>query len=414
MTCDVTVVADDLTGANDTAVQFARQGWATLLTLSPDSDPAGKGVLALSTDARSAGDDAVRITAEAVTHLLTGGVEHLYVKIDSTMRGSVTAQVDGALRAWSAVHEDAFAVVCPAYPGMGRTVVDGTALVDGERLESTPAGRDPVTPVRSSTLADLLPGSTHVQLPDTRDPELLASELAGHGRLSRVLTLDAQNDEELTLIAQALARLGRKVVPVGSAGLANALATTWRPAGGSRDLGGNPDSARTGPVVVLVTSLHKVARAQEERLRESGGSDFLHLAPDLDDLLDEESFASWCTARFPPGNLPAVVLVTAPDERPDKGTPVGNTVAQRLADLVARLHAHQPASAVIVTGGDGARALVDRWECTGIAVRDAVCEGIPSGFLVGGAVDGLRVITKAGGFGASDALVSAVRHADTC
>jgi uncharacterized protein YgbK (DUF1537 family) len=65
----VGIAADDLTGAGDSAVQFARRGWRTRLTLgkpSPDSLLPGS-VLAVVTDARAQPDQAARAgTAAAV------------------------------------------------------------------------------------------------------------------------------------------------------------------------------------------------------------------------------------------------------------------------------------------------------------------------------------------------------------
>jgi uncharacterized protein YgbK (DUF1537 family) len=165
-----------------------------------------------------------------------------------------------------------------------------------------------------------------------------------------------------------------------------------------------------GPLLVLVTSLHENAREQEARLRAARDGDLLHLAPSAADVADDAAWATWVDGAVHAGPLPTLVVVSAPEERaPGAG---GDSVARRLADLVARLHASRPARGVVVVGGDGARALVDRWACTGIEVLGAVDEGVPHGRLVGGYVDGLPVITKAGGFGDPDTLVRAVAHAD--
>ncbi|MGY1813964.1 four-carbon acid sugar kinase family protein [Blastococcus sp. SYSU D00820] len=402
------IVADDLTGATDTSVQFARQGWPTVLRLRPDGERlAAAGVLAECTDARALGDEAAPVTAAAVTRLHESGADRLYVKIDSTMRGSVAGQVRGALESWSAVRPAAFAVVCPAYPAMGRVVADGVALAGGQALEDGPAGRDPVTPVRTSLLAELLPGSAHVPQPAGGGADELAAALVAAGRRSRVVTVDARDDGDLARIAEAVTQLGPDAVPAGSAGLAGALATRWQPDTGTARPEHPPTDER--PLLVLVTSLHRAAREQEARLRDEYGDDLLHLAPGAADLADEASWADW-TARAVPGDgAPALVLVTAPEERTADSR--ADTVARALADLVARLHAARPFRRVVVTGGDGARALVDRWGCTGIEVVGAVDEGVPHGRLVGGDVDGLAITTKAGGFGTPDTLVRAVAPA---
>ncbi len=406
------IVADDLTGATDTAVQFARQGWPTLLRLRSGGDrlPTG-GVLAECTDARALGEDAAPVTAAAVRRMHDAGIDHLYVKIDSTLRGSVAAQVRGALVSWTAVRPAAFAVVCPAYPAMDRIVTGGVVLAGGRRLEDGPAGRDPVTPVPTSGLADLLPGSVHVLQPADGAVASLAAALTAAGRDAQVVTVDARSDADLARVADAVTRLGPDAVPAGSAGLAGALATRWRPdAAASSHARHHAPRVADGPLLVLVTSLHENAREQEARLRAARDGDLLHLAPSAADVADDAAWATWVDGAVHAGPLPTLVVVSAPEERaPGAG---GDSVARRLADLVARLHASRPARGVVVVGGDGARALVDRWACTGIEVLGAVDEGVPHGRLVGGYVDGLPVITKAGGFGDPDTLVRAVAHAD--
>src|SRR5690606_35711715 len=131
---------------------------------SPDGAAEGpRRAVAVVSDARPMDpEDAREATADAVASLQAAGVDHLYLKIDSTMRGSVPAQVDGALQAWSRTHAEAWAVLCPAYPPMGRTVEDGVLHVGGVPVAETVIGQDPVTPVRTSTMAELVPASAHV------------------------------------------------------------------------------------------------------------------------------------------------------------------------------------------------------------------------------------------------------------
>lgn len=99
----VGIVADDLTGGGDSAVQFARDGWHTRLALTPpDSQVLRHGaVIAVVSDARAQPAPlACRSTADAVEALAAGGVNRLLLKIDSTMRGSAHAQIVGALKTW--------------------------------------------------------------------------------------------------------------------------------------------------------------------------------------------------------------------------------------------------------------------------------------------------------------------------
>jgi uncharacterized protein YgbK (DUF1537 family) len=419
VTSQVGVVADDLTGATDTAVQFARVGWPTLVALgrpvatgvaASDTD---HGVVAVTTDARAADSPvAQKRTADAVRALVAGGVEQLYVKIDSTMRGSVGDQLAGALEAWSEKHPSAFVVLCPAYPAMGRTVTGGAVRVHGDPLEAGPAGQDPVTPVRTSVLSELIPGAVRVDSAPLTAVEL-AQRLRSAGHRAPVVTVDAGTDTDLGKIAEAVALVGPQAVPAGSAGLASALAGQWnaRPAGARASLA-RAAQARSAPTLVLVTSLNRTARAQQQRLTEVLADRLTAIEPDLCDVMDDERCAVWRENQLQRSyDGYDVVLVSAPTQQSGSAGDTASRVARQLADFAADLHTTLDFAAVVVTGGDGARALVDRWKCTGIAIQDAVLEGIPQGVLVGGEVDGLPIITKAGGFGDHDALVAAVRRA---
>src|SRR4051812_34652247 len=102
------VIADDLTGACDSAVQFANVGLRTVVTLDGPVDAA---VVAYSTDSR---DKPVVMPAIA-------GAPIVFKKIDSTLRGNTRAEILAALDAYGFDT----AIVNPAFPEMGRIVENG-------------------------------------------------------------------------------------------------------------------------------------------------------------------------------------------------------------------------------------------------------------------------------------------------
>jgi uncharacterized protein YgbK (DUF1537 family) len=306
--------------------------------------------LAVTTDSRALGVlDAENRTAAAVDMLVASGIERLYVKIDSTMRGSIPGQMSGALKAWRSRFPDALAIVCAAYPRMRRTVVNNHLLVSGRPVEQSAAGSDPVTPVNTSDLALLIPGSRHVAI----------DELATH-RGADVLTIDAQSNEDLHELALAIDKIGPRAIPVGSAGLADALADVW---GGSPATGIMPGFARAAArhILVQVTSMNPVSRNQVARLHEA---------------------------------FPEIELLAG------RAEDVSVDVAQRIETGRWQL--------LGLIGGDGARAALGRLNASAIRIVGAHVEGIPMGTIVGGRADGMPLFTKAGGFGDEDALVRLV------
>ncbi len=358
------LIADDVTGAGDASVQFAKRGWETFLALHVGSDPrTHKGVrphsvVAVTTDSRALDNDTAReLTHDALTQLMAAGIDRVFLKIDSTMRGSVPGQIAGALEAWRTRYAAARAIVCPAYPRMGRTVETKRLFVNGEPVERTPIGRDPVTPVTTNDMTVLVPASPSIAI------------------------ADAASDDALVALAAAIAAEGPSTIAVGSGGLAEALAGAWTEHALTEHVGRvlksktrptyETSPAHENPrILLLVTSLNPVSHAQVARLREA---------------------------------FPSVAILLAPAER------VGNTsVAERLATEFADLVERERWDIVGLIGGDGARAALGRLGASGIRIFDSMVEGIPFGVIVGGKADGLRVFTKAGGFGAEDALVTAV------
>lgn len=417
----VGIVADDLTGAADSAVQFARAGWTARLALGGGHPGAGgpDAVVAIVTDTRALGpDDAHAITAAAVRGLASEGTGRVFVKIDSTMRGSVASQVSGALTAWREVHPEAIAVVSPAYPAMGRTVQDGRVLVDGAPVEATAIGRDPVTPVRTSELTRLVPGSTGVSISGD-DVATAARRIAAAAASSRlgVVTLDASTDDELRLTARAVALLGVRAVPVGSAGLAEAVSRAWD---GALEESAPADVDGPRHVVVVISSLHDASRQQHDHLDRvlAGATDtapgrpvFRTVAPTLAEVVagDLEPALGRGSASDAAPDADRVTVVVSPARsdgdaaRDTAGGAGGATEAERVADALAtltdRVVGDSDDVALVLVGGEGARAVLHRVGAEAVLVRGALREGVPWGTLEGGRLHGRPVVTKAGGFG---------------
>lgn len=404
----VGIAADDVTGATDSVVQFSRTGWSSRLLLGellPDSVAPGS-ALAMNSDARAMDEAAARTaTRSAIADLITAGANRLYLKIDSTMRGSVGAQIAGAVDAWQKQHPSAFAVVCPAYPAMGRTVEGGLLRVHGGPVEDSPAGRDPVTPVPTSDFSQLLPGTAAISL--SGSPEQDAQSLrdaAGSG----VVVVNAASDDDLRTLAAALVVAGPTAIPAGSAGLAAAMAAAWADAGSVQAAIAPAPAAQGQRIVVVVSSLHEVARAQTDHLRAHlDPADLRILQPD-ESLLDQPNrLAAWTAAELA-RPLPRVVVVLSPEPADVPLAMTGADIARSLATVVRHTLSATDVGALVLVGGDGARAVLDATRAQALRITGAIQEGIPVGVVEGGTAAGKIVVTKAGGFGPEHALLDTV------
>src|SRR5919108_190872 len=141
---DVTVIADDLTGAADCGIAFALAGLPTFVSIGNAPAPDSAQIVSVDTDTRRlATGEAARRAGEAARDAYRRGTRGLYKKIDSTFRGHVAAELRATVQAAAELQggDSPIVVFAPAFPGTGRTTRGGRVLVGGVPLEETEVWR---------------------------------------------------------------------------------------------------------------------------------------------------------------------------------------------------------------------------------------------------------------------------------
>ena len=216
------IIADDLTGAADTGVQFARAGYSAAVVFRGEPVPDEElDAVVFDTDSRTRRPGlAARYVAEAGRNVR--GARLVYKKFDSTLRGPVAAELSAAFESTRRGR----VVVAPAFPAAGRTTAGGTQLVHGVPVHETEMKNDPRTPVREGHVPTLLGrwsssvGTLGVD--DLDDPENVRRALARN-----VWTVvDAERDADLEALVRAVPDPDA-VLWAGSAGLALALGAVY-------------------------------------------------------------------------------------------------------------------------------------------------------------------------------------------
>ena len=431
------ILADDLTGAADSALQF----------LGPDADvwimpsvgdraavPASTTALAVNSESRNVPPSQAAAAVEAACRLLlAAGCRRFYKKIDSTLRGNLAIEI---LQALSTLQLE-LAVVAPAFPQAGRITVGGYQLVEGVPVEVSAYGRDPLAPVADSHLPTLLAHAgagdiEHLGLKEVMGgPERVATAIirAIAGR-KRVLVADAARPEDLQAIARGMALTPFRLLPVGSAGLAKAMqphhVLDLSPLAGQRPrlVGTRP------PVLVVAGSLNPVTARQVEVLARH----VRVVTLDVEGLLLAGAPAiDRVVLAIRPLLLSGqdVVLTTGSGSDPARKArtlgrdlamgvvQIGQRVAVALGEVVLQLLDGQPptpVAGVVAAGGETALAVCRALGATALRVVDEPLPAIPLlraelGQGYPGLPSGsLRLVTKSGGFGAPDALAKLVER----
>jgi D-threonate/D-erythronate kinase len=406
------ILADDLTGAADAAIAFARRGRDTAITWGENvADDAGtRDVLAHDCDSRRLAAPAAGAVhfAAAERWLRLGGFSMLYKKVDSTLRGQPAAEIAALCGSLPAPFAGAFGIFAPANPAMGRTTIDGRVFVHGEPLEQTETWlRDHSYPDSDLVRISESAGLRAVKLPlaqvragavALRAALAAAGSAAADGR-GTILVCDAETDDDLARIAGAAREHATPKFFIGTAGLSHALA---------RDLpaAGRPPQtlapSRHGALIV-VGSLASVSRAAARKLGED--SAVLHVAFSAEILAGDDArtrtrMALDIRAALDRGTD---VLVEMPvEEAPDLaiGPALVRTLATCLAPALSRM------SGLIATGGETAAALLRQCYVGQIRLVDEIEAGVALGLMARDR--GVPIITKPGGFGDPGSLVRAL------
>ena len=356
------VLADDLTGALDSAAAWASAGDVPVFLDRPG--PSAQAVQVVATGSRDVPPESLPALLEpSLDWLVAGGCA--FKKIDSLLRGNTFAEIAWLLRSG----RFAGAVFAPAFPAQGRFTASGRHWVAPPHQ---PQG------VRTHEYAGALAQAfLHVGLGAHLPDRVRSSLQAGGG----VVIPDILSDQDLDQLA-ALTQSPQEPpwLWCGSAGLAWALARLDAAAAGITSVATTP--AAGGRTLVLTASRHPVLR---EQLRHLPASD---AGTEVIDLAEEQPLK--------------------PDEAQVR-------LRQRLHRLVAT---GQRPGTLVVIGGDTLLALCRAADVSSLQADRSARTGWGLARLVGGPWDGLSCYSRSGAFGASDDLramlaeLGASRHPD--
>jgi 4-hydroxythreonine-4-phosphate dehydrogenase len=407
------VLADDLSGASEAAAAFLLRTTRIRVDCAADSSSASTParVVAVDLDTRTAPADRVALRVAGV--LCGGAPERVLVKVDSLLRGDPGRLVEAVRHALGAAGSGCHAhragdaeersaatglpvatVVCAATPQLGRTSLGGVVHVDGRPLHESSLWHAEARPApRSAAEAleqlDVRP----VPLSLVRGPRAaLVRALRETADNGCAALCDAEVDEDLdALVAACDAMPGRTPLLVGAGGLAAAAARALPP-----DAGGHPRSTppRPGQILVVVGSAAPGLRAEVADLVAAGAQ--------VVDLPVAELLRTPRQATVPAPTAPVTVVRPA-------AAPVDPAASRRLvgafADAVADAARSADDTALVLTGGETARAVLDR-----LGTRYLRPVHADRGAVTAVTDDNRTVVTRPGSFGGATSLATIVSN----
>lgn len=418
----VGIIADDYTGAADTGVQFSKKRLKTSIVRDLKRiEETAERVDVLVFDTESRGDPkevAYKKVALAAEEFKKTGVEILYKKIDSTLRGNLGVELDAAIDTLNV----SAVILCPAYPKNGRITVGGFHLNNQSLIEDTEVANDPESPVRQSHIPTLIQNQSEkkVSLID------IATVSLGMERVKRevvrqlkegnqIIVVDAISQRDLKTIAQTIASLDQPVLVCGSGGLAEELPDAFG-LGEDREefvvvIAGSVSEVTAQQIRIAAKTLNvKVVTVDVQRVlmgKEEGNLEATRVIDEAEEALNAGRDVVIRLAES----------LNALEEVKEAGKELGLTdremrtlMGQILGRTSQAILKKGKLCGMVVTGGETAFNVYKALDVLEVRVEEEVLPGIPVVTIVGGPASGTRVVTKAGAFGNEDALVTAIEY----
>ncbi len=370
----IAVIADDLTGALDTGVQFTQWGYTTQLTDTPENSTAQ--VTITNTDTRNKTPEQAYQTVYKLAKKLTHTI--IYKKLDSTLRGNPGPETHAILDAT----QETTAILTPTYPRTGRRVQNGHLYIYDKPITETEYINE--YPRKTSNIQEIL--ATETPTHTTRNPAHLKQGIN---------IIDSTTEQDLTNTTKHRTR-----ILAGSAGLAEALCQTLR----------NPP-----PVITVIGSTRTQTRTQAQQLKTRLGAQIIPL--DTTKALNQHPQPETIEKAQHALNTGLDVVITS-NPSPETITHtrieaqrIGLTpeeLEQRVTGALAQITEeliNNKTSGLILTGGATALAVTKQLKVQNIEILDEVEPGIPVLRL-----DQTPAVTKAGGFGQPDTLIQATKY----
>lgn len=293
---NIGIIADDLTGADDTALQFHLRGANTQILLDYSIMPENKistQVWAIPTETRNIDAHTAYERVKHATRVLADSfnVEYFYKKMDSTLRGHVAVE---ALAMLDALEWDA-AVIVPAFPQEGRTTIGGYHLLRGIPIERTEFARDPRFPIYESHIPTVLRNELQNQQDDLVDLIELRTVIKGAGPILKkmnemidngvkLIVVDAMSVTDIEQVVLAIEKSSYKILPCGSAGAAQVLGNIWLPENNNHQ---QERTIPTLPKLLVSGSATQTTAAQIQKLQDDDDIENTYfIALKMEDILE--------------------------------------------------------------------------------------------------------------------------------
>ena len=402
------ILADDLTGANDTAIQFVKYGLSALVIPHvnfPDSALNGAyDVVLINSDSRAMEENAAYNTVRSLIKRITAlgfsrgynKLEKHFKKIDSVLRGNQGPE----LAAMMDELKIPLAIVAPSFP-VNRSIVEQGMLKSGAANVTIDAVK--VLTSKMNKMAESIP-LEKIRLGESEAAKYILNRIK-HG--IEVFVADALCDNDLAIIYRLSAAIPHPHILAGSAGLANQIAKTQKSEQPALKRPVFPDGNCPSVLIIAGTRQEETA-AQIATLSESFSVPVIRFRTALaaSGKGDEAAALAFEEAALIKKNLCIIAvdsLFKSDNAAFEKAE--SKVISSSLGSLARRFMEAFQFPVIVSTGGDTSLEVCKCLDVTKIEPLAEISPGIPICRIAGGNYENRYIITKSGRFGNSKTLI---------
>ncbi len=420
------IIADDLTGANDTGVQFSKKGYNTIVSILEESGniiiPHETDVLVIDTETREVD---VKAACQRLRNVLKklnfSDKDIFYKKVDSTLRGCIGAELEEMMN----ILEKDICIFTPTFPSHQRITIGGYLIVNGRPLGLSKYYSGDLKSGEASFIPFLLKQQTSLPIARIDFIDVIKGQEVIFKKLNKlyqegnkIIVVDATEEVHLKDILNSILKFEGSVLYAGSAGLANYFPESYNK---NRSLTLNIERIE-GPILIVGGSRNPITSSQISHLR--GEINFFELDIDIEQILSNRKtiLEHYLTDSITiTKNGQHLVIHTDPlyndKEKINKKLMQKYNLSFRelelairnfLGELTAKIVRNSPVRNLILTGGDIALGICSELGIKNLYIVDELLPGIP--LSTANLKDfSLKIVTKAGGFGEKDTLFKLIK-----
>jgi len=419
------VIADDLTGANDTGVQFTKKGYNTRVSIFNKQStiiiPDNLDVFVVDTETREL---KIKIAREKLKNILKklniNKNDMIYKKVDSTLRGNVGAEIEEIMN----ILKKDICVFSPSFPSHKRITIGSYLVVDQKPLGLTEYSSNNLKQEENSFIPFLFKKQTNfsvgqIDLKDVvKGQKTILSKINKlYQKGNKIIVIDSTSEQHLADIFSSGLKFDGSVLFSGSAGLANHFPNVCNK---NEDLKINIENNKS-PVIVVAGSRNSIMENQINYLKKR--LSFAELKIDLEQIFSNKDrilndYTTKCIQAIKDNRdlLIYIDFIYNKDKLINQKLMLKYHLSFRgleikiktlLGELTSKIIKNSNTRNLILTGGDVALGVCKELNIYNMNILDELLPGIPLA-IANYRNYKLNIITKAGGFGEEDTLYNLI------